>query len=243
MVPALGLQVIVAAVYGGTRKVDVRLALLLASLLLGTLSGQPAAVLQKFLTTFSDEKNVVAICTAIGFTYVRFAYVRFAYVLRHSGCDAHLVELLCQPLRRVRTLVIPGAVLVGFAVDIPIISQTSTAVAIGSVLIALMSAAGISAMTSGAVLILGASISGELPNPGAPEYGAVIRELNAVTATTVTLHTRRSHDAAGAAAPHRARPCFLVAQRARRYSRPPKYFESSAGKSLVGKCTGQEVLD
>lgn len=183
MVLVSGLFVIVAAVYAVIRKVDVRLALLLASLVLGLLAGQPSAVLQKFLTTFSDEKYVVPICTAMG----------FAYVLRHTRCDAHLVELLCRPLRRVRMLVIPGAVLVGFVVNIPIISQTSTAVAIGSVLIPLMSAAGISAVTSGAALMLGASIGGELLNPGAPEYGTVVSELNALSAMPITRATLVGH--------------------------------------------------
>ena len=43
-------------------------------------------------------------------------------------CDQHLVHLLVEPLRRVRIFLIPGAVLVGFLVNIPVISQTSTAV-------------------------------------------------------------------------------------------------------------------
>lgn len=183
MVLACGLIVIVAAVGAVVRKVDVRLALLLASLLLGVISGQPAAVLQKFLVTFSDEKYVVPICTSMG----------FAHVLRHTRCDVHLVELLCTPLRRVRLLVIPGAVLVGFAVNIPIISQTSTAVAIGSVLIPLMFAAGISPITAGAALMLGASIGGELLNPGAPEYGTVVSEMSALPIAPISRATLVGH--------------------------------------------------
>jgi DcuC family C4-dicarboxylate transporter len=60
-------------------------------------------------------------------------------------------------------------ILVGFLVNVPVISQTSTAVCIGPVVVPLMRAAGYSLPTVGACLLLGASVGGELLNPGAPE--------------------------------------------------------------------------
>jgi DcuC family C4-dicarboxylate transporter len=163
----LGCLIIGGAIYAIVRQVDVRLALLAAALLLGLAAGNLPAIATKFATTFVGETYVVPICTAMG----------FAYVLKHTGCDRHLVHLLVNPLRRVRALLIPGAVVAGFLVNIPIISQTSTAVAIGSVLIPLLRAAGISPLTAGSALLLGASIGGELFNPGAPEFRTVIREI------------------------------------------------------------------
>jgi DcuC family C4-dicarboxylate transporter len=159
----LGLVVIAAAVVAVVRRVDVRLALTLGGLAMGALAGQTQAVFQAFVRTLCDEKFVVPICTAMG----------FAYVLRHTGCDQHLVRLLAAPVRRVRPLLIPGAVLVGFVVNIPIISQTSTVVTVGPVLVPLMRAARLSAVTVGAALLLGASLGGELLNPGAPELRTV----------------------------------------------------------------------
>ena len=50
-------------------------------------SGDVSPVLRTFLATFSDEKFVVPICAAMG----------FAYVLRHTGCERHLVLLLVKP--------------------------------------------------------------------------------------------------------------------------------------------------
>ena len=91
-----------------------------------------ASVVREFLSTFSNEKFVVPICSAMG----------FAYVLRHTGCDRHLVLLLVKPIRYVRFLMVPGVVVVGFLVNIPVISQTSTAVCIGPVVVPLMRAAG-----------------------------------------------------------------------------------------------------
>lgn len=172
MAIAVWVAVAVAAVAVAltVRGWDVRLVLLGAALLIAgatdlTAAPDPArplalaAVVREFLGTFANEKFVVPICTAMG----------FAYVLRHTGCERHLVLLLVTPLRTVRGLLVPGVVLVGFLVNIPVISQTSTAVCIGPVLVPLMRAAGYSLATTGACLLLGASVGGELLNPGAPE--------------------------------------------------------------------------
>lgn len=162
-----GILIIGCAIWAINRRIDVRLVLLTAALVLGFVAGDPWPVVQKFLSTLVGEQYVVPICTAMG----------FAYVLRHTLCDQHLVHLLTDPLRRIRPLLIPGAVLVGFAVNIPVISQASTAVAIGSVLIPLLVAARISPVTAGSALLLGASLGGELFNPGAPEFRTVIKEI------------------------------------------------------------------
>ena len=164
----LGAAVVLLAVVAVARRVDVRLALTLAGLALGALAFQTQAVVQTFLLTLCNEQFVVPICTAMG----------FAYVLRHTGCDQHLVRLLVEPVRRVRFFAIPGAVLVGFVVNIPIVSQASTVVTVGPVLVPLLRAARLSPITIGAALLLGASLGGELLNPGAPELQTVSRTLH-----------------------------------------------------------------
>lgn len=179
---------VVGAVALVVRGWDVRLVLLAAALLTATATdvttGRVAAlpeVVRQFLTTFSNEKFVVPICTAMG----------FAYVLRHTGCERHLVLLLVAPLRRVRVLLVPGVVLVGFLVNIPVISQTSTAVCLGPVVVPLMRAAGYSFATIGACLLLGASVGGELLNPGAPELLTVAGYTKVTTQTQVSEYLPR----------------------------------------------------
>lgn len=168
---------------------DVRLVLLSGSLLVATAtdlfanpdpdrSAALPAVLREFLGTFSNEKFVVPICSAMG----------FAYVLRHTGCERHLVLLLVKPLRSVRGLLVPGVLLVGFLVNIPVISQTSTAVCIGPVIVPLMRAAGYSMATIGACLLLGASVGGELLNPGAPELLTVFYKTGVSTIDQTRHH-------------------------------------------------------
>lgn len=167
---------------------DVRLVLLAAALLIaaaaelaasigsGGQAGAIAQVVRQFLATFSNEKFVVPICTAMG----------FAYVLKHTGCDQQLVWLLIRPLRRVRGVLLPGVVVVGFLVNIPLISQTSTAVSLGAVVVPLLRAAGYSMPTIGACLLLGASVGGELLNPGAPELLTVFNKTKVPTTVQAT---------------------------------------------------------
>jgi DcuC family C4-dicarboxylate transporter len=162
------LVVIAAAVYAVVRRAEVRLTLLLAALALGALGAKGpakgvAAVVQAFLATFTREQYLVPLGCSMG----------FAYVLRHTQCDRHLVHLLIKPLRRARPLLVPGTVLVGALVNIPIISQASTAVTIGAVLLPLLRAGRVSPVTSGAALLLGSSIGGDQLNPGAPEINTL----------------------------------------------------------------------
>jgi C4-dicarboxylate transporter, DcuC family len=172
------IAIVIAAICLVARGWDVRMVLLIAAIAISVVAGlnaEPpdrykalALVVREFLGTFSNEKFVVPICSAMG----------FAYVLRHTGCERHLVLLLVQPLRHVRWLLVPGVIAVGFLVNIPVISQTSTAVCIGPVVIPLLRAAGNSMATAGACLLLGASVGGELLNPGAPELLTVSAKTN-----------------------------------------------------------------
>ncbi len=159
----LAFLIIAAAVIAIYRRVDVRLCLLVAAMALGLLAGNVTPIIQKFFSVLANEKFVVPICCAMG----------FAYVLRHTGCDKHLIYLLVNPLKRVRDFLIPGTVLVGFLVNTPIISQTSTVVTLGPVVIPILLAARVSRLTIAATLVLGCSIGGELLNPGAPELQSV----------------------------------------------------------------------
>lgn len=170
MLIVLAMLVVAAAVWAIFRGLDVRLALMLAAVIISCMAGDLRPVVREFLGTFSNEKFVVPICSAMG----------FAYVLRHTQCDQHLVHLLTNPLQRARGLLIPGVVCVGFLVNIPVISQTSTAVCLGAVVVPLMRAAGISPVTIGASILLGASLGGELLNPGAPELNTVAESYKPV---------------------------------------------------------------
>ena len=183
----LGLIIVVFTVIAVVKRIDVRLVLILAAFALAataSLTSYPVsagpflAVVQTLLITLSDEKFVVPICSALG----------FAYVLRSTGCDHELVRALVLPLARLRFLAIPGAVLIGFFVNVPVLSQTGTAVAVGTVLVPLLRGWRIDPITTGAALLLGSSVGGELLNPGAPELRTIVSKLEDVETQDCVQH-------------------------------------------------------
>lgn len=163
---AAAILILIGSIAAVAKKVDVRLALFVGALLLGLIVGQPIAVLRAFLVGMTDYKFVLPIACAMG----------FGYVLQHTGCGEQLAQLLLKPFARVRVLLLPAAVLIGFIVNIPVVSQSSTAATVGAVLVPVLLAAGVSPLSTGAALLLGSSIGGELMNPAGPEYATVIRE-------------------------------------------------------------------
>src|SRR5262245_15731340 len=158
----LTLLILAATVYLMARQVEVRLVLLGAGLLLALLAGNPLVITDTF-TRAMVAGMVAPICAAMG----------FAMVLKETGCDRHLVHLLLTPLRRLRVLLLPGGILVAYLVNIAVSSQTSTAAALGPILVPLLLASGYSPLVAGAALILGASFGGDLLNPGAQDIQAI----------------------------------------------------------------------
>jgi DcuC family C4-dicarboxylate transporter len=158
----LTLLIIAAAIYLMVRRVEVRLVLLGAGLLMALLAGKPLIITDTF-TRGMVSSMVAPICAAMG----------FAMVMTVTGCDKHLVHLLLTPIRRARFLVLPGGILVAYFVNMAVASQTSTAAALGPILIPLLLASGYSPIVAGAALLLGASFGGELLNPGAQDIQAI----------------------------------------------------------------------
>jgi len=151
--------VTVAAVGFIMRGVDVRLVLALGALPLFAIAGQVPRMSLLIAKEMANPGTIVPIGAALG----------FAYVLRLTGCDVHLVQLLLRPLRRVPWLLIPGGIAAGYLVNTVIVSQAGAVAVLGPVLVPLILAAGMSPVTAGSVLLLGCSMGGELNNPGAVE--------------------------------------------------------------------------
>ncbi len=140
-------------------RLDVRLVLLAGALPLFLATGTMPLMLGKMVAEMANPATVVPIGAAVG----------FAFVLRTTGCDRHLVELLLVPIRRVRPLLIPGGIAAGYLINTTIVSQAGTASVLGPILLPLLRAGGLAPAQAGAVLLLGSSMGGELFNPGAVE--------------------------------------------------------------------------
>ncbi|AVZ31468.1 hypothetical protein [Nodularia spumigena] len=141
------------------KRVDVRLSLGLSATGLFLIAGKLPQLFVTITQQMTNEKTVVPICTAMG----------FAYVLRLTECDRHLTHLLLAPLRHGRWLLIPGGIIAAYIVNMAIVSQSSTAAIVGTVLLPLLLAVNITPVIAGSLLLLGSSMGGELFNPGAVE--------------------------------------------------------------------------
>jgi DcuC family C4-dicarboxylate transporter len=158
----LATLVIAAAIYLMVRRVEIRLVLLGAGLVMCLLAGEPLALADTF-TRGMVTSMVAPICAAMG----------FAAVMSATGCDKHLVHLLLAPIRSIRWLALPGGILVAYLVNMAVPSQTSTAAALGPILVPLLLASGYAPVVAGAALILGASYGGDLLNPGSQDVQAI----------------------------------------------------------------------
>src|SRR5262245_20691931 len=104
MTLAATLIIIAIAFYALLREVDVRLVLFLAGLALASLAGRPLVVFDTFLAEMGNGKTIGPICSAMG----------YAWVLRRTGSDQAMVQLLLAPTRTYRALLIPAGGAVGF---------------------------------------------------------------------------------------------------------------------------------
>lgn len=170
-----GLAILLLSLVALAKGFEVRLVLLVASLTLAGLAQQFEQIIIILFQGLADATSIVPICSAMG----------FAYVLKAFECDRHLVRALSRPLLYAKWLVVPGTILIGFVVNITIISQTSTSLAVGTVLIPLLRSVGLKSPIIGATLLLGASMGGELLNPGAPELVAIAKKLD-ISASSLT---------------------------------------------------------
>ncbi len=170
------LAIILIAIILMFKRVDVRLSLGLSAAALFLIAGKLPQLFVLITQQMTNEKTVVPICTAMG----------FAYVLRLTECDRHLTHLLLTPLRYGRWLLIPGGIIAAYIVNMAIISQSSTAAIVGTVLLPLLQAGGVMPVIAGSLLLLGSSMGGELFNPGAVEL-VKLAELTGQPVTTLTL--------------------------------------------------------
>lgn len=159
----VALVVAAGAVFAVRKGLDVRLTLILAGLILASVAGTPWTVFDAFQTAVGNGGIIGPICSAMG----------FAFVLKATGSDREMVMLLTRPLRRVRWLLIPGGVLIGFITNMAITSQTASAASLGPILVPIMLAAGYRPLTAAATLLVGCSVGGNLFNPGEPDIVAI----------------------------------------------------------------------
>jgi DcuC family C4-dicarboxylate transporter len=160
------------------RKVEVRLALLAGGLVMGVIAWNLQAWSDAFARNMTFAGLLLTIPPVMG----------FAAVMELTGCNAHLVKLLTDPLIKVRPILIPGAMLVTFFVNVALTSAAGTTAAVGVVLIPAMMAAGVHpAMAAAAVF---AGTWGSIWNPGNPHNPVIAKIANVPVMDVIFAQTK-----------------------------------------------------
>ena len=128
----IGLAIVVVTFYLIYKNYEARLVLALSGLVMafigqvvvGTNGGVSAAV-DAFVKQLVNGGLVPTIVTVMG----------FGYVMTFTKCSDHLVNLLVKPLARVPVIVIPGAVIITWLLNIVLPSAAGIAAAVGVLLI------------------------------------------------------------------------------------------------------------
>jgi len=158
------------------RRVEVRLALLLAGFVLTVASWNLVAWSNAFINSMTTAGLISVILPAMG----------FAAVMELTGCDRHLVKMVTDPFIKVRPLLVPGAVLATFLINIAIPSAAGCAAAVGIVLIPAMMAAGVHPAMAAAALLAGTW--GSVFNPGLMHVPVIAKIANVSVMDVILAH-------------------------------------------------------
>ncbi len=147
--------VILLVIYALVKRLETRMVLFIAGLVMCCIAGQPVAAFKAFIKGMTNPTLVPAICGAMG----------FAAVVTASRCDVHLVSALAAPLRKLGALLIPICTIITFLINIAIMSAAGTAATVGATFIPLMIRAGIRP-AGAAAAVAGGTMCGLMLNPG-----------------------------------------------------------------------------
>ncbi len=157
----IGLAIVVVTFYLIYKNYEARLVLALSGLVMafigqvvvGTNGGVSAAA-DAFVKQLVNGGLVPTIVTVMG----------FGYVMTFTKCSDHLVNLLVKPLARVPVIVIPGAVIITWLLNIVLPSAAGIAAAVGVLLIPALIALKVRPVMAAAAVFIGTW--GSVVSPG-----------------------------------------------------------------------------
>jgi DcuC family C4-dicarboxylate transporter len=162
------------------KKMEVRLALLSGGLVMAVLSLNPLAFSDAFMKSMTTAGLISVILPVMG----------FAAVMELTGCNAHLVKMLTDPLLKVRVVLVPGAMLVTYLINTAISSAAGCTAAVGVILIPAMMAAGIHPAMAGAAVFAGTW--GSVFSPGSPHPAMIAKIANVSVIDVILAHKTAS---------------------------------------------------
>lgn len=176
----MGALIVVLVFAAIIRKYETRLVLFLGGLAMTVLAGKFWMALEGFTKAMVNPGLVPVICTVMG----------FAFVMKVTQCDLHLVHLMTKPLSKLRPILIPGAIIVTFLVNIALPSAAGVAAAVGAVLIPALIGAGVHPAAAAAAIFAGTW--GGVFNPGSAHVPFIANLANTDPLTVIALHKNAS---------------------------------------------------
>jgi len=178
----IGLAIVVVTFYLIYKNYEARLVLALSGLVMafigqvvvGTNGGVSAAV-DAFVKQLVNGGLVPTIVTVMG----------FGYVMTFTKCSDHLVNLLVKPLARVPVIVIPGAVIITWLLNIVLPSAAGIAAAVGVLLIPALIALKVRPVMAAAAVFIGTW--GSVFNPQIADIAFKAKEIPAPDAMIVIM--------------------------------------------------------
>ncbi len=176
----IGILILIATIYFVIKRYEIRTVLIASGLLMTIIALEPNTAFEAFATRMTTGGLIQAILSVLA----------FAHVMKLTKCDQHLIHLLGNGLKKVRPILVPGAVLATFAINIALPSAAGASAAVGAVFIPVLMAAGIHPALAGAAVLSGTF--GSMLNPGL-SHNPFIAELAGVEVLEViAVHSTAS---------------------------------------------------
>jgi len=172
----IGVLIVILTAVGIVKKFEVRLTLFISGFLMAILGGNPEKVFEEFAGAITSGSLVPIITAAFG----------FAAVLKMTGCDLHLVNLLLKPMTKMGPLIIPATVAGTAVVTTAISSAAGGAAAIGAVLIPVLIKGGTHPAIAAGAVVAGTSFS--MFNPG-QALNALLHEISGTSILEIVGRT------------------------------------------------------
>ena len=172
----IGLAILIATIYALVKRYETRMVLIAAGFAMAILAGKPMGAFDAFTKAMVNANLVQNILSVMG----------FAYVMKYTKCDAHLVHGVTGVLRHVRLLLVPGAALVTFFINISLPSAAGCAAAVGAILIPLLISQGVAPAMAGSAVMLGTF--GSMLSPGLTHNIFVAKIANVPVMDVIAVH-------------------------------------------------------
>ena len=159
----IGALIVVGVIYLLLKRHESRMVLIAAGILMCIIAGKPMAALDAFAKSMTNAGLITSVCSCMG----------FAWCMKYTGCDKHHLVAIGKVLKKMGFLLIPGATLATFVVNIAIPSAAGCSAAVGVIFIPILMAAGVHPAMAAAAVKSGTY--GSMLNPGLVHNGVIAK--------------------------------------------------------------------